>query len=1086
MQVALCRGAATAQKKDWGVIVTHSPASLMESGPKLYDDLVFSYNSGAKYAVVFDYADTNSYPKEQYQPYEYGILTDEHFDALKNFWNYTQNNPGKHGSLKADVALVLPQAYGFGLRNAQDNVWGIFNGDTWSQILWSDVNGYLGKYGSKIDIVYDDPSFNNAVKSTYSKVIHWTSGNASANFPVKDLDTTFGYPTIQDAINSGATSDGDVISVKPGVYHENLVVNKTLSIIGQNKATTIIDGCNSGTSVKITNSNVTLSSFTIRNSGENSSAGIYLDNVGNCSIVDNTVSDNYYGIYMNCSGNNTLRSNAMNGNTYNLGIDGNEAAHFINNVDSSNTINGKKVYYLVGNSNLNIKPSTYPHMGYLALVNCKGITVQNLNLSNNGNGILLVNTQNSTLIGNKIVNSIEGLRLMNSEGNILRNNSLTGNKYNFLVQGGLLNYVDASNTLNGKPIYYWIGQNNKAVPSNAGYVALINCSGVTVQNLDLASNWQSIVLSSSTNSTVSNNQINSNYCGIELENSSNSNSIRENTVVNCTQGITLSDCKNNNIANNVLSNNQFGGYFTSSSFNTISENTVNTNIDHGMQFTLNCNNNTLIGNSINRNNVAVEFTNSSGETIIQNSLTGNTQSIQIHGQSNGTSVAQNYITNTTCGIEIDFNDAFFNSLVYQDFSFFPPGIDGSYSMYHLSSSHVITQNTLTNNTWGIIVNSVNNTYIADNSIAGSKYGIELGTGFSGTQNNTLSKNTVTNSTMGLSLNYASNCSIIKNTISFGEVGITISESQNNSLIGNTVSNNTQLGIQLSSSSTGNTLRDNNLVGNKYGFDDESVYYGTINENVIIDSQIQSKPQYYTNDVDASNTVNAKPIIYWVGQSDKTVPSNTADVILVNCTNITVQNLTLTGNSVGVLLAHANNCTVTDNTLQGNSIGIRLLSSSYNALSQNNLIGNDEGMTLDQAVWNLYPDPTSNTNIVWPTSLVTLPSTGNMIIGNTIESNSKGISLGFNSGGSESSSIISGNTFYFNSFINNKNQVTAIGEPSPQNSSQLIMGENSWDNSAKGNYWSDYNGTDTNHDGIGDTSYLVYANNTDHYPVMTPF
>ena len=661
MQVALCRGAATAQKKDWGVIITHSPTQLMESGSKLYDDLVFSYNSGAKYAVVFDYADTNSYPKEQYQPYEYGILTDEHFDALKNFWNYTQNNPGKHGSLKADVALVLPQAYGFGFRNSEDNVWGIFSGDTWSQILWSDVNGYLGKYGSRLDIVYDDPSFNNALKSTYSKLIQWTSGNASANFPVKDLDTTFAYPTIQDAINSGATSDGDVISVKPGVHPENLVVNKTLSIVGQNEAKTIIDGCNSGTGVQITSSNVTLSGFTIRNSGANSSAGIYLDNVGNCSIVDNTVSANYYGIFLNCSGDNMLRNNAMNGNIYNLGIDGNESAHFINNIDNSNTVNGKKVYYLTNETNLNINPSTYPDVGYLALVNCKDITVQNLNLSNNGNGILLVNTQNSTLIGNKVENSIEGLRLMNSEGNILRNNNLTNNTYNFWVQSGFSNYVDASNTLNGKPIYYWINQNNKAVPSNAGYVALVNCSGITVQNLDLASNWQSIVLSSSTNSTVSNNQISSNYYGIDLENSSNGNSIRENTVVNCTQGITLSDCKDNNIANNVLSNNQYGGYFTSSSFNTISENTVNTNIDHGMQFTLDCNNNTLIGNSINHNNVAVEFTNSSGNTIVQNSFTGNTQSIQIHGQCNGTSIIENFITNSTCGVEIDFNNVFLDS-----------------------------------------------------------------------------------------------------------------------------------------------------------------------------------------------------------------------------------------------------------------------------------------------------------------------------------------------------------------------------------------------------------------------------------------
>ena len=102
----------------------------------------------------------------------------------------------------------------------------------------------------------------------------------------------------------------------------------------------------------------------------------------------------------------------MNGNIYNLGIDGNQSAYFINNIDSSNTVNGEKVYYLIGDSDLEINPSTFPDAGYLALVNCVGVTVQNLSLSSNGNGILLVNTQNSTLIGNTVANSTEGIRLI--------------------------------------------------------------------------------------------------------------------------------------------------------------------------------------------------------------------------------------------------------------------------------------------------------------------------------------------------------------------------------------------------------------------------------------------------------------------------------------------------------------------------------------------------------------------------------------------------------------------------------------------------------------------------------------------------
>jgi len=1089
LQVSLCRGAATAQGKDWGVIVTHSPSQPMEPGSDLYNDLVFAYNSGANYEVVFDYAQNSSFTGEYqpYQPYEYGILQDQHFEAIKNFWNYVQNNPGKHGSSKADVALVLPQAYGFGFRNADDNIWGIFNGDVWSQTLWSDVNGYLNKYGSKLDIVYNDPAFNNAVKNSYSKVIQWTSGSSSANYPVRNLNSTFGYTTIQEAIDTGATSNGDIISVKPGVYQENLVINKTVSIVGQNEATTIIDGSSNGTVVNITGSNVTLSGFTIKNSGPNSSSGIYLDNVSNCSINNNTVTANYYGIYLNCSENDTLRNNAMNGNIYNLCIDGNQSSYFINNIDSSNTVNGKKVYCLIDDSDLAINPFTYPDVGYLALVNCADITVQNLSLARNGNGILLVNTQNSTLTGNTVTNSTEGIRLMDSEGNILKNNSLTGNTYNFLVQGGLLNYVDASNTLNGKPIYYWINQSGKAVPSNAGYVALINCSDITVQNLDLASNWQGIVLSSSTDSTISNNQISKSYYGVELS-SSSGNSISENTVVNCTQAIALSDSSNNNIANNVLSSNQYGAYFTSSSFNTLSENTVTSNVNHGMQFTSNCNNNTVTGNIINRNDVAVEFLNSSSNNIVQNRLTGNNQSIQIHGESTGTRISENSIANSYCGVEIAVSEAFSNSFGAPE-QYFLTGQNG-YFTYPVSSLHIVTQNILTNDTWGILVNSANDTTIANNTITGSNYGIGVNMGFSytSTSNDILSGNTITNSRItGIYVNNANNCSVIENNVTNDQQGIELFGSQNNLLTDNRVSNNTQFGIQLSESSTGNTLRNNTLTGNTYGFDDESIYYGASYGGAVIPGQ--GEPQYFTSNVDTSNTVNGKPIIYWVGQSGKTVPSDAACVTLVNCTDITIQNLDLTGNYYGVQLAYTKNSTITENTIQHNSLGINLLCSSYNIINGNTVTSNSGGIGLEQTDLVTYVAPPSS--IAPITTTVTLPSMGNVITGNTIKSNTVGVDLNYNYGSSQvGSNAVGGNTFYHNNFVNNTSQVTPPFQVTIQtqgsNFSQSSIAQNLWDNGSQGNYWSNYNGTDTNHDGIGDTPYVVYTNNTDYYPLMAPF
>ena len=69
-----------------------------------------------------------------------------------------------------------------------------------------------------------------------------------------------------------------------------------------------------------------------------------------------------------------------------------------------------------------------------------------------------------------------------------------------------------------------------------------------------------------------------------------------------------------------------------------------------------------------------------------------------------------------------------------------------------------------------------------------------------------------------------------------------------------------------------------------------------------------------------------------------------------------------------------------------------------------------------------------------------------------------------------------NTIYHNDFVNNGLQVLADGSA------------NYWDNgySSGGNYWSDYNGADADHDSIGDTPYIIDANNTDHYPLMTQY
>ena len=162
--IALCRGAAQAHEKNWGVIVTwnYDKTPYLEDGNELYEDLKLAYCNGAKYLIVFNYPKTGLY----------GTLTEEHFGALKEFWEYSQSNPQNFGSAKANVAYVLPKDYGFGLRSAEDTIWGLFPADELSSKVWDDVNKLISQYGAEFDIIYNDVEFQ-AIRNRYSKVIFW-------------------------------------------------------------------------------------------------------------------------------------------------------------------------------------------------------------------------------------------------------------------------------------------------------------------------------------------------------------------------------------------------------------------------------------------------------------------------------------------------------------------------------------------------------------------------------------------------------------------------------------------------------------------------------------------------------------------------------------------------------------------------------------------------------------------------------------------------------------------------------------------------------------------------------------------------
>ena len=100
-------------------------------------------------------------------------MTEEHFDALKKFWDYAHSNPQNFGSQKGKVAYVLPRDYAFGLRRADDKIWGLFESDALSGKVYSDVNKLVKLYGFGLDIVYDEPGVVDAARNRYERLFFW-------------------------------------------------------------------------------------------------------------------------------------------------------------------------------------------------------------------------------------------------------------------------------------------------------------------------------------------------------------------------------------------------------------------------------------------------------------------------------------------------------------------------------------------------------------------------------------------------------------------------------------------------------------------------------------------------------------------------------------------------------------------------------------------------------------------------------------------------------------------------------------------------------------------------------------------------
>ena len=214
------------------------------------------------------------------------------------------------------------------------------------------------------------------------------------------------YGSIQEAIN--AAISGDTVHVCPGIYYENIIINKTIDLLGGEKNTTILDGEMEGTTITITADNVTIAGFIIKNSGYSfPDAGINISSSYN-TISGNNITSNFYGITMYYACNNVIIGNNITNNEH-CGIYMSESS---NNVILNNSLGGH----------------LYSGIGLYDRSN-NNVIVGNDITNNDFCGINIRESSNNNITGNTITDNNIGIHIPTSRysnhisGNILRDNS---------------------------------------------------------------------------------------------------------------------------------------------------------------------------------------------------------------------------------------------------------------------------------------------------------------------------------------------------------------------------------------------------------------------------------------------------------------------------------------------------------------------------------------------------------------------------------------------------------------------------------------------------------------------------------------
>jgi len=256
------------------------------------------------------------------------------------------------------------------------------------------------------------------------------------------------YPTIQKAINNA--NDEDTIIVRAGTYYENLVVDKSIILSGENRDTTIIDGGENSDVVFVSADYVTITGFTVTNSATSGFfySGINLNDSSNINISGNIILNNMRGINVIFTENSVIHDNIFINDG--IVVDGGCKFDFDHDIQG-NTVNGKPLYYYKYKNDFTVPTDA----GQVILYNCDNVMIKDMKIDNTDCAIQL-NYCDGCVIKDSYLSNIDVYGIMVDYTNrltIQENNLNSGGSFGIIISNSGDCIVE-NNTLTGNT---WVG-----------------------------------------------------------------------------------------------------------------------------------------------------------------------------------------------------------------------------------------------------------------------------------------------------------------------------------------------------------------------------------------------------------------------------------------------------------------------------------------------------------------------------------------------------------------------------------------------------------------------------------------------------